>query len=197
MHSLCCPVPLHWMSLTGCQSNTEYCARAMSFHFFSSSYSSFCFSRTHVSLAFVIRIAQSDLPDFESTSFSSRPISVQLHFPVGRFWEEKLGSWLMKCAGTEKLIGQRKRVTLEHISGDKQTLTLKYQLEKFSLPVSSLPRETRDVSIHVTIEINHPTDKTLADLLPSARYKMHPSVPTLKDIGSTAKRARNYWPKPT
>ncbi len=91
---------------------------------------------------------------------------LQRHFSAGRFWEKKIGSWIMKCVGTEKLEDQRKHVTLEHISGDNKALTRKYQREKCSLSVSSLTREARDVSIRAAIKINHPTANTLTGYLP-------------------------------
>jgi hypothetical protein len=77
------------------------------------------------------------LADFVNTG------QLQLHFPAGRFWEEKIGSWFMKCVGTEKLHDQRKHVTLEHISGDIQALTRQYQREKAHHPTIAQRREVK------------------------------------------------------
>ncbi len=57
-----------------------------------------------------------NIPDHQVADFVSVR-QFQLHFPAGQFWDESLGSWTMKCVGTQKITG-RKHVTLEHISGD-------------------------------------------------------------------------------
>jgi hypothetical protein len=105
-----------------------------------------------------------NIPDHQVTDFVSVR-QLQLHFPAGRFWDESLGSWTMKCVGTQKITG-RKHVTLEHIPGDNTILTRKYQHIKCSLTISPIPHESRDVSLRDTLKINFPSAKTLIDLLP-------------------------------
>ncbi len=114
---------------------------------------------------YIDNIPDHQLPDFVSTR------QLQLHFPTGRFWDESLGSWTMKCVSTQKITG-RKHVTLEHISGDNTILTCKYQSIKCPLTISPLPRESRDVSLRATIKINFPSAKTLIDLLPYYQVKL-------------------------
>jgi hypothetical protein len=111
-----------------------------------------------------------NIPDHQLADFASAR-QLQLHFPAGRFWDESLGSWTMKCVGTQKLTG-RKHVTLEHISGDSAILTRKFQRIKCPLTISSLPRESRDVSLRAALKINFPSAKTLTDLLPYCQVKL-------------------------
>ncbi len=111
-----------------------------------------------------------NIPDHHLSDFvSARQFS--LHFPAGRFWDENLGSWTMKCVGTQKLTG-RKHITLEHISGDSAILTRKFQRIKYPLTISPLPRESRDVSLRVSLKINFPSAKTSTDLLPYCQVKL-------------------------
>lgn len=89
-----------------------------------------------------------NIPDHQLANFASAR-HLQLHFPVGRFWDENLGSWTMKCVGTQKLTG-RKHVTLEHISVDNAILTRKFHRIKCPLTISPIPRESRDVSLRAS-----------------------------------------------
>ncbi len=111
-----------------------------------------------------------NFPDHQLEDFA-RARQLQLHFPAGRFWDESLGSWTMKCVGTQKITG-RKHVTLEHFSGDSEILTCQFQRIKFPLTISPPPRESRDVSLRVTLKINFPSTKTLTDLLPYCQVKL-------------------------
>jgi hypothetical protein len=111
-----------------------------------------------------------NIPDRQLVDFViSRHL--HLHFPAGRFWDESLGIWTMKCVGTQKITG-RKHVTLEHISDDNAILTRKYQLIKCPLTMSPFPRESRDVSLRTSLKINFPSTKTLTDLLPYCQVNL-------------------------
>ncbi len=111
-----------------------------------------------------------NIPDHQLSDFVSA-CQLQLHFPAGRFWDESLGSWTMKCVGTQKITG-RKHVTLVHISGDDAILTRKYHRIKCPLTISPLPRESRDVSLRAALKINFPSANTLIDLLPYCQVKL-------------------------
>jgi hypothetical protein len=91
-----------------------------------------------------------NIPDHQQADFVSAR-QLQLQFPAGRFWDEGLGSWTMKCVGTQKITG-RKQVTLEHISGLNTILTRKYQRIKCPLTISPLSRESRDVSLRADLK---------------------------------------------
>ena len=110
-----------------------------------------------------------NFPDHQLAKFV-RTRQMQMHFATGRFWDENLGSWTMKCVGTQKING-RKHITLEHIAGDSEQLTRKFQRLKVLLTVSPLPREDRDVSLRAVLKINFPSAKTLTDLLPHCMFK--------------------------
>ena len=77
----------------------------------------------------------------------------------------------MKCVGTQKING-RKHITPEHIAGDSEQLTRKFQCLKALLTVSPLPREDRDVSLRAALKINFLSAKTLTDLLPHCMLKL-------------------------
>jgi hypothetical protein len=110
-----------------------------------------------------------NIPDHQLSGFVSAR-QLQLHFPDGRFWDERLGSWTMKCVGTQKITG-RKHVTSDN-SGDNVILTRKYQSIKCPLKISPLPRESRDVSLRSALKINFPSAKTLIHLLPYCQVKV-------------------------
>ncbi len=114
-----------------------------------------------------------NIPDHQLADFVSAR-QLQLHFPADRFWDESLGSWTMKCVGTQKITG-RKHVTLEHILGDNAILTRKYQRIKCPLTISPFPRKSRDVSLRAALKIDFPSAKTLKDLL--TYYKVKLSYP--------------------
>jgi hypothetical protein len=126
-----------------------------------------------------------NIPDHQLADFVSTR-RLQLHFPDGRFWDESIDSWTMKCVGTQKTSG-RKHVTLEHISGDNTNLTRKYQHIKYPLTISPLPSESRDVSLRATLKINFPSAKTLIDLLTYCQVKLSYPLHSGVQTGNTRK----------
>jgi len=87
----------------------------------------------------------------------------------------------MQCVGTETLTGKQNNVTLEHISGDTQALTLKYQEKKCSPPVSSVRK---------AIKLNHLSKKRWQAFYPSAKDFSCACRDAVADAGMPIKKYR-------